>query len=263
MLIARIRRTRRRSTTWATCSPSAASGSTNRSTTSSGRCRSIPRTGRISTASAGRTSRPASSISRRDNLKRAADQLTTNSVVQDHYGDVLFKLGRYDDAIAAWNTRARRRRRLDRSRRHRQEDQGRKAEASARNDASPRRGGRLRGGRSSASSCGAPLMKLPSGPACPRPTAPTRSTQATAACRGVSHAQRRNRGERLGRAASAFAAACCRRWPRPHPLYIEAPAPFGAPLFILGASTTAMRRCCCRATSASSSTAVRRGARAR
>jgi predicted Zn-dependent protease len=39
------------------------------------------------------------------NLKRAADQLTTNSVIQEHYGQVLFKLGRYDDAIAAW-TRA-------------------------------------------------------------------------------------------------------------------------------------------------------------
>ena len=40
-----------------------------------------------------------------DNLKKAADQLTTNSVVQDHYGEVLFKLGRYNDAIVAW-TRA-------------------------------------------------------------------------------------------------------------------------------------------------------------
>jgi Flp pilus assembly protein TadD len=39
------------------------------------------------------------------NLKRAADQLTTNSVVQDHYGDLLFKRARYDQAIAAW-TRA-------------------------------------------------------------------------------------------------------------------------------------------------------------
>jgi tetratricopeptide (TPR) repeat protein len=37
------------------------------------------------------------------NLKRAADQLKTNSVVQDHYGDVLLKLGRYDEAIAAFN----------------------------------------------------------------------------------------------------------------------------------------------------------------
>jgi tetratricopeptide (TPR) repeat protein len=38
-----------------------------------------------------------------DHLKRAAEQLTTNSVVQDHYADVLFRMGRYDDAIAAWN----------------------------------------------------------------------------------------------------------------------------------------------------------------
>jgi tetratricopeptide (TPR) repeat protein len=40
-----------------------------------------------------------------DNLHRAADQLRTNSVIQDHYGEVLFKLGRYDAAITAW-TRA-------------------------------------------------------------------------------------------------------------------------------------------------------------
>jgi tetratricopeptide (TPR) repeat protein len=40
-----------------------------------------------------------------DNLRRAADQLRTNSVIQDHYGDVLLKLGRYDDAVAAF-TRA-------------------------------------------------------------------------------------------------------------------------------------------------------------
>ena len=39
------------------------------------------------------------------NLKRAADQLKTNSVIQEHYGQVLFKLGRFDEAIAAW-TRA-------------------------------------------------------------------------------------------------------------------------------------------------------------
>jgi tetratricopeptide (TPR) repeat protein len=37
-----------------------------------------------------------------EQLKRASDQLTTNSVIQDHYGDVLFKMGRYDEAIAAW-----------------------------------------------------------------------------------------------------------------------------------------------------------------
>ncbi len=38
-----------------------------------------------------------------EHLKRAADMLTTNSVVQDHYADVLFRLGRYNDAIAAWD----------------------------------------------------------------------------------------------------------------------------------------------------------------
>jgi predicted Zn-dependent protease len=38
-----------------------------------------------------------------DNLRRAADQLRMNSVIQEHYGEVLFKLGRYDEAIAAWN----------------------------------------------------------------------------------------------------------------------------------------------------------------
>ena len=37
-----------------------------------------------------------------DSLQRAADQLKNNSVIQDHYGDVLFKLTRYDEAIAAW-----------------------------------------------------------------------------------------------------------------------------------------------------------------
>jgi Flp pilus assembly protein TadD len=40
-----------------------------------------------------------------DNLRRAADQLRANSVIQAHYGDVLLRLGRYNDAIAAF-TRA-------------------------------------------------------------------------------------------------------------------------------------------------------------
>ena len=38
-----------------------------------------------------------------DHLHRAADMLATNSVVQGHYADVLFRLGRYNDAISAWN----------------------------------------------------------------------------------------------------------------------------------------------------------------
>src|SRR6185436_9504326 len=40
-----------------------------------------------------------------ENLRRAADQLKANSVIQEHYGELLFKLSRYNDAIAAW-TRA-------------------------------------------------------------------------------------------------------------------------------------------------------------
>jgi tetratricopeptide (TPR) repeat protein len=38
-----------------------------------------------------------------ENLKRAAGQMVTNSVVQDHYGDALFKAGRYGEALEAWN----------------------------------------------------------------------------------------------------------------------------------------------------------------
>lgn len=36
------------------------------------------------------------------NLRLAAGQLTTSSVVQDHLGDVLYRLERVDEAIAAW-----------------------------------------------------------------------------------------------------------------------------------------------------------------
>lgn len=39
------------------------------------------------------------------NLRKASAQLVTNAVVQDHYGDVLFRMGRFQDAIDAW-TRA-------------------------------------------------------------------------------------------------------------------------------------------------------------
>lgn len=37
-----------------------------------------------------------------DHLGRAAAQAATSSVIQDHYGDALFALKRYDEAIAAW-----------------------------------------------------------------------------------------------------------------------------------------------------------------
>jgi tetratricopeptide (TPR) repeat protein len=36
-------------------------------------------------------------------LRRAAEQLPTNAVVQDHYGDVLFRNGRTQQAIDVWN----------------------------------------------------------------------------------------------------------------------------------------------------------------
>ncbi len=35
-------------------------------------------------------------------LRQASDQMAWNSVIQDHFGDLLLKLGRYSDAIAAW-----------------------------------------------------------------------------------------------------------------------------------------------------------------
>ena len=35
-------------------------------------------------------------------LRRAAEQLPTNSVVQEHFGDVLAALGRRDEAVGAW-----------------------------------------------------------------------------------------------------------------------------------------------------------------
>lgn len=35
-------------------------------------------------------------------LRRASELLPTNSTVQDHWGDLLFALGRYGEAIAAW-----------------------------------------------------------------------------------------------------------------------------------------------------------------
>jgi Flp pilus assembly protein TadD len=63
------------------------------------------------------------------NLRRAADQLKSNSVIQDHYGDVLLKMGRIDEAIACVQPRPHRRRRFDRPCRDRQENPRSEAEA--------------------------------------------------------------------------------------------------------------------------------------
>jgi tetratricopeptide (TPR) repeat protein len=35
-------------------------------------------------------------------LQQASEQMAWNSVIQDHFGDLLSELGRYDDAIVAW-----------------------------------------------------------------------------------------------------------------------------------------------------------------
>ena len=102
---ARARRTRPRSTTSATCSPSAASGSTSRSAYLKKALEIEPDNGSYLDSLGWAYFKADKLDLAEDNLQRAADQLKTNSVIQDHYGEVLFKLGRYDDAIAAW-TRA-------------------------------------------------------------------------------------------------------------------------------------------------------------
>ena len=35
-------------------------------------------------------------------LRQASEQMTQNSVVQDHLGDLMFRLGRYTEAVSAW-----------------------------------------------------------------------------------------------------------------------------------------------------------------
>ena len=100
----------------------------------------------------------------------------------------------------------------------------------------------MRGGRAAifaaallASSCGAPLMKLPTGPGVPAADGPVLLAQATAACSKVSTLSAEiavsgsvNGSRVRGRLLAGLAA--------PDSLYMEAPAPFGAPVFVLGAS---------------------------
>lgn len=85
-----------------------------------------------------------------------------------------------------------------------------------------------------AASCGAPLMKLPMGPGEPVPDASPLLAQATAACRAVSTISAElavsgsvNGSRMRGRVLTGLAA--------PDSLYMEAPAPFGAPVFVMGA----------------------------
>jgi len=86
-----------------------------------------------------------------------------------------------------------------------------------------------------AASCGTPLMKLPTGPGEPAADAASLLTQATTACARVSSLSvevavrgsvdgSRMRGRLLVGVAGTDG------------MYIEAPAPFGAPIFVLGAT---------------------------
>ncbi|MFN7985033.1 MAG: hypothetical protein U0Q11_24590 [Vicinamibacterales bacterium] len=87
----------------------------------------------------------------------------------------------------------------------------------------------------SAASCGTPLLKLPTGPGEPAADAASLLSQATSACSRVASLSvevavrgsvdgSRTRGRLLVGVAGTDG------------MYIEAPAPFGAPVFILGAS---------------------------
>jgi len=86
-----------------------------------------------------------------------------------------------------------------------------------------------------ATSCGAPLLKLPAGPGVPAPDGAGLLDTATAACRRVSTITAEisvsgavHDSRVRGRLLAGLAA--------PASLYMEATAPFGAPLFVLGAS---------------------------
>jgi len=86
-----------------------------------------------------------------------------------------------------------------------------------------------------ASSCGAPLMKLPAGPGVPATDAGALLAQATAACSKVSTLSAEvgvsgsvNGSRVRGRLLAGLAS--------PDSLYMEAPAPFGSPVFVLGAA---------------------------
>ena len=85
-----------------------------------------------------------------------------------------------------------------------------------------------------ATSCGAPLLKLPVGPGTPAPDAAGLLDAATTTCRRVSTITAEiavsgsvHDSRVRGRLLAGLAA--------PASLYMEAPAPFGAPLFVLGA----------------------------
>ena len=161
-----------------------------------------------------------------DNLKRAADQQKTNSVIQDHYARRAVQARPLPGCDRRLDTRPRWRRRLDRPHRHRQENQI--GEAEARKEV--RRVVCLLAALV-ACSCARHGLKLPTGAGEPASDGREALAQATGACAAIRtftaevglsgkiHGQRLRAHLLLGAAAPASAR-------------VEAVAPIGAPIFI-------------------------------
>ena len=172
-------------------------------------------------------------------LTQAAEKLQTSSVVQEHLGDLRFKQQRFSDAATAWETGARRRRAVNRSREGRAEDPRRALPPGP--EVTADRIGRRTAGVARAfvlsaslvlAACAAKPLSLPSEHGAPSPDAPAAYVEATSQCRGVKSLSAelalsgRAAGTKLrGRIVGGFAA--------PGKIRLEAPAPFGRPVFTL------------------------------
>ena len=175
-------------------------------------------------------------------LTRAAEQLPTSSVVQEHLGDLRFKQQRFADAAHGVGAGAGGRRPVGGSREDREEDPRRPRPPGpavigpAPADPPAPRGGAL----ALLIACHPPAAPARSGPAfrrrgSPFPDAAAAYAEATAACRGVRTLSAelalsgRAGGQKLrGRILAGFAA--------PGKVRLEAPAPFGRPIFTLVAA---------------------------
>ncbi len=174
-------------------------------------------------------------------LAKAAAVLTGNSVIQDHHGDVLAKRGRNADAVAAWQRALAGDGESDRSRRHREEDQGREGQKQSNEE-------QITNEQTDQDTCVSPVCSLllcslsfgmrartpprPVGTPTPDPTAADAFATATAACKGFRSIEGelslsgRAGGERVrGRILTGLESGGAVR--------LEAVAPFGAPFFIL------------------------------
>ena len=169
------------------------------------------------------------------NLSKAAAQRARDSAVQDHYGDLLFKLGRYQEAVSVWQ------RALGGD--GEQIDRGaidRKMRSATREAAEAlmrRPLGFILLLVAGAGACAPRLLQLPSGDGEAFPGYQLAFDEASRGCRDVRSLSAelaisgRAGGERLrGRVLAGIA--------RPGRLRLEAVAPFGPPVFILAASGT-------------------------